>query len=560
LKTEHDRLKHYYFHGPSSQFYNYQRTKRQRYEDKHNFPKTDQRRRALVKRKRRPDKIVTTTLSRLQQKRLLAAKSNFEAEKILHTDVAGYMETENEMERTDRITQRQLKIDSTLNERTQRNIFDLRLTDYAPYKLNFDRSGRYGIILGRGGHVSLLDSHKMALNTEFYVNETCYDATFLHNWTMFAVAQKKNVFIYDTDGVEIHRLDPTYIFKLEFLHYHWLIGSIGHSGQLYYQDSSSGQMISRHLTKSGPCNVMKQNPTNAVIHCGHMNGTVTLWSPASSQYLVKLLCHKGAPIKSLAIDSTGTYMVTGGGESQVKIWDLRMYKELHQYWTIGGPPVTMDISQKSILGIGHGCRTTFWPAHAYKTKLQNPYMTHDTFASNTGSATIETLRFRAFEDVCGLGHSNGMSSIVIPGSGEANLDSMEYSTDPYQDTKQRHEAEIRSLLEKLHPHTIAVDSDFIGTVKSQQDIELKQAEQKEQDINKKSTLLKKKRQRGRSKISKQLARKSKNVIDAGLVKLKELRDREAKKIFEVKKRSVDFSIKGEAHSNHIPVALKRFFK
>lgn len=367
--------------------------------------------------------------------------------------------------------------------------------------------------------------------------------------------RKKNVFIYDTDGVEIHRLDPSFIFKLEFLHYHWLLCTIGHFGQLQYQDISSGQIVSRHLTKSGPCHVMKQNPTNAVIHCGHINGSVTLWSPSSSQYLVKLLCHKGAPLKSLAIDPSGTYMVTGGGESQVKIWDLRMYKELHHYWTIGGPPISIDISQKSILGIGHGCRTTFWPARAYKTKLHNPYMTHDTFATNTGSAIIETLRFRAFEDICGLGHSNGISSIVIPGSGEANLDSMEYNTDPYQDTKQRREAEIRSLLEKLHPHTISIDPNFIGTIESQQDLIYKQNKQKEQFTNKKSKILTKKKQRGRSKISKLLARKSKNVIDTNMIKLKKLRDSELEK-----KKRIDLDAKNNLNNNCYPVALKRFFK
>ena len=50
---------------------------------------------------------------------------------------------------------------------------------------------------------------------------------FLHDHSHYAVAQKKYVFIYDRDGVELHCLkshvEPT---RLEFLPYHWLLASI----------------------------------------------------------------------------------------------------------------------------------------------------------------------------------------------------------------------------------------------------------------------------------------------------------------------------------------------
>ena len=52
-------------------------------------------------------------------------------------------------------------------------------------------------------------------------------SSFLHDHSHYAVAQKKYVFIYDRDGVELHRLkshiEPT---RLEFLPYHWLIASV----------------------------------------------------------------------------------------------------------------------------------------------------------------------------------------------------------------------------------------------------------------------------------------------------------------------------------------------
>ena len=36
---------------------------------------------------------------------------------------------------------------------------------------------------------------------------------------------------------------------------------------------------------------MKSNPTNGIIHLGHSNGTVTLWSPNQKSYVAKMLCH-----------------------------------------------------------------------------------------------------------------------------------------------------------------------------------------------------------------------------------------------------------------------------
>jgi hypothetical protein len=54
-----------------------------------------------------------------------------------------------------------------------------------------------------------------------------FTSRFLQDQSFFAVAQKKYVFIYDRDGVEIHclkaHIEPT---RLEFLPYHWLLATI----------------------------------------------------------------------------------------------------------------------------------------------------------------------------------------------------------------------------------------------------------------------------------------------------------------------------------------------
>ena len=54
-----------------------------------------------------------------------------------------------------------------------------------------------------------------------------FTSRFLQDQSFFAVAQKKYVFIYDRDGVEVHclkaHIEPT---RLEFLPYHWLLATI----------------------------------------------------------------------------------------------------------------------------------------------------------------------------------------------------------------------------------------------------------------------------------------------------------------------------------------------
>lgn len=65
------------------------------------------------------------------------------------------------------------------------------------------------------------------MHAELQLKETCRDITYLHDHSYFAVAQKKYVFIYDVNGVELHKLshhvEPT---RLEFLPYHWLLATI----------------------------------------------------------------------------------------------------------------------------------------------------------------------------------------------------------------------------------------------------------------------------------------------------------------------------------------------
>jgi U3 small nucleolar RNA-associated protein 7 len=268
-------------------------------------------------------------------------------------------------------------------------------------------------------------------------------------------------------------------YRLNFLPYHYLLTSVGHSGWIKWHDVSTGEYVAGYATGFGPCRVLKHNPINAVSHLGHSNGVVSLWSPAGGKSLVSIFCHK-APINDLAIDLEGRYMTTSGYDNYMKVWDLRTYRCLHAYKT-KSPVLSLDISDRGLIAMGLGRRVEVLK-DAFTQPRNVTYLTHEIKPTGTriagdgavaskkalaSSILISSVKFRPFEDVLAIGHSHGISTIVVPGAGEPNFDSFEVN--PYANPKQIREAEIQSLLTKLSPEMIALDSSFIGTVDKEQD-------------------------------------------------------------------------------------------
>jgi len=485
------------------------------------------------------DKKVKGNMKKFERKNKEAAFKSVQSELLL-TEEAGYLEAEG-MEKTYKFTQEQIKENVDLS--TQAKMFNLELDTLGPYTFDYTRNGRDMLIAGKKGHISTFNWKNGKLGCELFLNETVRDAKWLHNETMFAVAQKKYTYIYDSTGMELHCLRKhTEVNKLEFLPYHFLLVTIGNAGWLKYQDTSTGNRVAEFNTKLGRCDCMVQNPYNGIINLGHSNGTVTLWSPSMSSPLVKMLCHK-APIQSIAIDNGGYYMATAGLDSRVKIWDLRTYKELQNYLS-PTPASSLSISQKGLLAVGFGPHVNIWK-DAFKEKQKSPYMSH-----LQPSCSIKTVKFCPFEDILGLGHDKGFSSIVIPGSGEPNFDSLE--ANPYETVKQRREKEVHDLLEKLQPETIALNPNFIGSVdRASKEIieEEKKLEWEAAHPNEK--FQPRKRTRGKSSSLRRYLRKQTHVIDEKKEKLK----KELQKLEDEKKRKA-LGIT----EDHKPSALDRFSK
>ncbi len=119
-------------------------------------------------------------------------------------------------------------------------VFSLE-NDFGPYLNRLTPDGNHLLLCGQRGHVSLIQYPKKQLVTEFHVNERIHDVAFLQNKTMFAIAQKNALYIYDDKGMEIHKL-RTHLepFQLEYLHYHYLLVSMSRLGQMKYLDVSTG--------------------------------------------------------------------------------------------------------------------------------------------------------------------------------------------------------------------------------------------------------------------------------------------------------------------------------
>ncbi|KAM8830020.1 WD repeat-containing protein 46 isoform 1-T1 [Synchiropus picturatus] len=332
--------------------------------------------------------------------------------------------------------------------------FNLKLSQFGPYRPDYDKTGRHLLLGGKRGHVACIDWQSKQLKCEINVMESVNDVKWLHSESMFAVAQKKWLHIYDSKGVELHCIRKfNDVLRMQFLPYHFLLATASATGFLQYLDVSVGKEVEAICTKAGRLDVMCQNPYNAVIHLGHSNGTVTLWSPNQREALVKMLCHRGG-VRSVAVDKAGLYMVTSGMDKKLKVYDVRTFKPLTSYFIPAGASC-LSLSQRGLLSAAAGDIVQVY-RDVWSTPVTKPYMAHRVRGSVWG------LHYCPFEDILGVGHGDGFTSMLVPGAGEPNFDGLD--SNPYRSVKQRQEWEVKALLEKIQPELISLEPSMLGKV------------------------------------------------------------------------------------------------
>ncbi|CAD5224862.1 unnamed protein product [Bursaphelenchus xylophilus] len=326
--------------------------------------------------------------------------------------------------------------------------------DYGPYKGKYIRNGRHLLLAGHKGHLAAFDWMTKTLHCEVNVTEKVNDIAWLHSENMFAAAQRRWTYIYDKNGVELHCVKSLFnVHSLEFLPKHFLLVALSNENFLSYMDVSTGEMVQSWRIKQKETTCMTQNPSNAIIVSGNTKGVVCMWSPNSKEAIIEMLAHK-APLSDLAISRDGKRMVTVGLDRQLKVWDLRNYKEMSAY-KLPFPPSHVTISQMGQVAVGCGVNVQVYSDPNINT-ITKPFLTY------RAPSSVSSLQFCPYEDVLGIGHAHGFASILVPGSGDPNFDALREN--PYETKKQRREREVRQLLEKLQPEMITLDPTQINKV------------------------------------------------------------------------------------------------
>ena len=494
-----------------------------------------------------------------------AARTAAKAEEYLLLEDKGYLEAEGDLEKTYKFSQAEIK--KHVDMQTAKKSFDLKLTDLGPYSIDFSGTGNHLLIGGRKGHVASFDWKQGVLASEIQVGETVRAVKYLQGDNQFyAVAQKKYTYIYDYRGTEVHKLKKHIgAVALEYLPFHFLLASGAENGLLRYQDVSTGSMVAEIRTKLGTPQSMALNPYNAVVHLGHNNGVVSLWAPNTHTPLAKVMATHG-PVRGIAMDREGKYMAAAGGDKQIRIWDIRNFKESVTSFGTYAPANSLSISDTGLLAVGFSSYVHVWKDALTMSEddfltQKTPYMEHA-----MPGCPVNQVRFCPFEDILGTGHAQGFSSLIVPGAGEANFDGLEVN--PYMNASRegRRENEIRALMNKLQPNMITLDPTPIGSVSKHAATErLSQAERaaraEAEALNRPSgsngddymDKLQPDLPEDQTFVYKELQKKKKGVIDEKKIRLQNALAAERNKRAELIRKA-----RGEEEKDKLGPALARF--
>lgn len=503
-----------------------------------------------------------------------AQKAAAAADRWLRPSSAGAIETEG-LERTWQLSQESLAGAAEVGAANK--AFDLSLPELGPYALDVSRDGRLCLLGGRAGHLALFDRLERSLVTQLHVREEVRAVRLLHNDSFFAAAQKEHTFIYDRDGVEVHRLDRhVRACGLDFLPHHFLLVSAGAGpggrGEICWQDTSTGKVVAvvpRPETRGRP-QCLRSSAATGVSAVGGAGGVVTLWMPSIGEPVAQLLAHHG-PVRAVAWSRDGRALATAGADRRVRVWDVRTWKALGAC-DLPAPPTDLDVSQRGMVAVGFSRTVRIWQDFSLTTKggreghetnetprktngeregegedgeddddglskravasssppfgtssssvsarpFRNPHMPYLRRSLPTGS--VESVRFVPYDDVLACGAAEGASFLLVPGAGEPNYDSR--VADPYASRKAKREAEVRQLLDKVRPEMISLGgADAVGAVAPLPEEAHKEAQQA-REAAKAATLRaqrekadQKGKMKGRNKPTRRHRKKQQNVIE-----------------------------------------------
>ena len=321
-----------------------------------------------------------------------AARANL----MMLEDAATGLQTENE-EVMDRITQREIQEGVDIQTATKK--FELVLDKLGPYTIDYTRNGTHLGLLGLRGHFATVRWQDFSLLGETQLRDACTDIKFLVDHTMIAVAQKRFVYVYTTEGAEMHILPKlANVDRLEYLSKHMLLaGTSSQYSVLQYFDVSTGKSVAQKTPEvmRDPACSLTSNPCNGVVVTGDIRGTVKFWAPAVESPLVQIRAHKGA-IYDIAFHPSGRYFASLGVDRRMKIFDCRTLRALDEY------PVTytfstMCVSQSGLLAMGGGTNIQVWKDLFTRSRPHGPIIKH----SLGYGAIAHRVRFCPFEDVLG---------------------------------------------------------------------------------------------------------------------------------------------------------------
>lgn len=425
-----------------------------------------------------------------------ASEAVEDAAAVLHTVSGGFLEPSHPLERTSRLTQAALLAHPSVDAATRsRAAFSLSLTasQQTYVAAAYSLSGRSLLLAGDAGHVATMDWRAATPRAELFLGDKVRDVTFLHNDGLFAVAQRKAAYIYDAaSGGQVHVLrshaSPAW---LAFLPHHLLLASApagalattpAAANCIYYTDISTGEVAGRPRVGTptlalGAARCAAVNLSTGTLHTGHSTGVVGIWSPSASAPLVRILSHK-AGVTAVAVSPDGRWAATAGADAVTAVWDLRTWQQVRAFrnWA---PVTSLDISATGVLALSYSSTVELYKdiyagagaglspgAGAARSAAigrgsrgesppVRPYM-----VERLPGSPVARARFCPYEDLLGVITTTSFRTLVVPGAGEAALDSR--APNPYESRRSRREQEVRAALEKLPPASIGLTTDWVG--------------------------------------------------------------------------------------------------